>query len=75
MPTTRNWFRRECGRKPICTQRDCVSEFRAVGDYLERWSYGQRKRWELEQLDRLGKMPVIGALAKRLLWKLVRDGF
>jgi hypothetical protein len=55
--------------------RDCVSEFRAVGDYLERWSYGERKQWELQQLGRLEKTPVIGKLAKRLVWKLVRDVF
>ena len=51
--------------------RDVEAEFRALGEYLEKWSYGKRVEWEREQLRRLEAAPLLGrglaGLARRLL--------
>jgi len=61
-----------------CSGRDVDEEFRVIGDYLHRWSFGRRVDWEREQLLKLARVPFFGNgllfLARRLLRKWT-DGY
>lgn len=39
---------------------DRGAEYQAVADYLGAWHYLKRREWELQQLDRLKTIPLIG---------------
>ena len=54
------------------TPRDLEAEFRALGDYLEKWSYGKRLEWEREQLRRLEAAPLLGRGLARLARSMLR---
>ena len=52
--------------------RDVEAEFRALGDYLETWSYGKRVEWEREQLRRLEAAPLLGRGLARMARHLLQ---
>ena len=52
--------------------RDVEAEFRALGDYLEKWSYGKRVEWERDQLRRLEAAPLLGRGLARMARRVFR---
>jgi hypothetical protein len=40
---------------------DSNEEFHTLGNYLRKWSYEKRVEWEVEQLRRLKKVPLVGS--------------
>lgn len=54
------------------SRQDVAAEFRALEDYLAKWSYGKRVEWEKQQLRRLEGKPLVGRPLSRLARRFLR---
>ncbi|HWX56798.1 MAG TPA: glycosyltransferase [Verrucomicrobiae bacterium] len=54
------------------SRQDFDEESRALGVYLQRWNYEKRLEWELRQLDRLKRSPLLGAAFRHFGWPIVK---
>lgn len=53
-------------------QQQLNEEYRALRDYLARWSYGSRLDWERAQLTRLRSVPMFGHVFYKMAYRILK---